>query len=58
MPEIKIPQLVHSTFQEEANKPPYTRDELELVLDWLIPENNTINIINTIDTIKEKNELK
>ena len=55
MPEIKIPQLVHSTFLAEANKPPYTRDELELVLDWLIPENNTINIINTI---KEKNELK
>lgn len=49
MPEIKIPQLVYSTFREEANKPPYTRDELEIVLDWLLPVNHAI---------KEKNELK
>lgn len=50
MPNIKTPDFCNSTFFQEATKTPYTRQELELVLDWIEKQKS--------DSIKRKNELK
>lgn len=50
MPNVNTPDLCNSTFFQEANKTPYTRQELELVLDWMEKQKS--------DNIKRKNELK